>query len=563
MPVNVRQELEVCRQEEAARSPMDSWWQSIKEVTTPRDAYITRSDTPVPSRSYANIHDTTVIEAAEGLSNMMTAQLTPSGEDWLRYAPPYEFQKDDEVVEWYSECSTIIMQLLNQSNFQMANQPVNLERATVGTGMMMCYETGNPDSPFYFKHSPVGTYTFQENLQGEPDTLRRHFMATAAQLETEFPDGNFGAKVQKAAANHKKKHSEKFKIWHVVKPREDRDPRKVDNVNFAYAEFYICEEDENLIMETGMHEFNTMVSRFQHGADGIIWGVSPARKAMPAVAQVNYLQESLDLLLDIKINPRILAEAGMVGEVDMRPGQKTLTRAGALSTAGGGVREWATGGDYPLGKDRIKDKQDQIRKLFFNAIWQPFADIQKEMTAQEFNGIRDQSEMLFVGVHARYEADINPMLSRRLFGITMRAGLLPDPPKQLLKESNGFYDIPDPQSTLQTSLSQTLRRKRMEYKDQFFLRLQQVAAVDPTVLDEVDLAAHIREAARTYGMQAPILRPEEEVLQLAQARLEAQAQQQQQQQLAQAADSASKFAPEVQQQISDQLGQGEGEEGVI
>jgi len=556
--INVKQELEICRMEESDRQPMDSWWQSIKEVTTPRDAYITRSETPVPSNSYANIHDTTVIEASEGLSNMMTAQLTPAGQDWVRFDPPFEFQDDDEVVEWYAKCSAITMQLVNQSNFQMANQPVNLERATVGTGMMMCYETDKKYAPFYFKHSPVGTYTFQEDLQGRADTLRRHFHATAHQLKKEFPNGSFGTKINNALTDHKKRHSEKFKIWHVVKPREDRDPSKVDDVNMAYAEFYIAEADEVMIEETGLHEFNTMVSRFQHGADGIIWGVSPARKAMPAVAQVNYLQESLDLLLDIKINPRILAEAGMVGEIDMRPGQKTLTRAGALATPGGGVREWATGGDYPLGKDRIKDKQDQIRKLFFNAIWQPYSDVQKEMTAEEFRGIRDQSEMLFVGVNARYEADMNPMLSRRLFGICLRKGLYPQPPQQLLQEVDGFYDLPDPQTTFTTNLSRVMERKAVEHKDQFFLRLQQIAQVDPTVLDEIDLAAHTRQLARTYGMRGPELRSEEEVLQIAQARLQAQAQAQQQQQAMQEAETVAKFDKGIQEQVLEGAQQGGG-----
>lgn len=552
MGIDVRQELDICRQEESDRAPMDAWWQSIKAVTTPRDAYITKLETPVPSNSFATIHDTTVIEASEGLSNMMTAQLTPAGQDWVRYDPPFEFKQDDEVREWYLLCSHIVMELVNQSNFQTANQPVNLERATVGTGMMMCYETQNRYAPFYFKHSHVGTYTFQEDLQGSADTLRRHFFATAHQLAKEFPSGSFGPKVQAAMGDHKKRHSEKFKIWHVVQPREERDPAKMDNVNMPYAEFYICDVDENVIEETGMHEFNTMVSRFQHGADGIIWGVSPARKAMPAVSQVNYLQESLDLLLDIKINPRILAEAGMVGDIDMRPGQKTLTRAGALASAGGGVREWGTGGDYPMGKDRIKDKQDQIRKLFFNAIWQPYADVQKEMTAEEFRGIKDQSEMLFVGVNARFEADMNPMLSRRLFGICLRKGLFPEAPQQLLKEVNGYYDLPDPQTSFQTNLSRVMERKAVEFKDQFFLRLQQYAAVDPNVMDEIDLASHVRELARTYGFTAPQLRPEREVIEIAQARLEAQQQQAQQQQAQMAAETAAKFSPDLQQQLVDQ-----------
>lgn len=550
--INVKEELELCRQQEAERSPMDSWWQSIKQVCVPRDAYITKSDTPVPTNSYANIHDTTVIEAVEGLSNMMTAKFTPAGENWIAYEPPFEFENDDEVREWYLICSTIVMRLVNQSNFPMVIQSVNLERASVGTGMMMCYETGDRRNPFYFKHSHVGTYTFTEDLQGRPDGNRRHFMATASQLAKEFPNGNFGTKVQNALGDPKKKHLDKFKIWHVIQPRKERDKEKIDNVNMPYEEFYICDVDQNLIEETGMNEFNTMVSRFQHGADGIIWGVSPARKAMPAVAQVNYLQESLDLLLDIKINPRILAEAGMVGEIDMRPGQKTLTRAGALSSSNGGVREWMTGGDYPLGKDRIRDKQDQIRKLFFNAIWQPYSDVQKEMTATEFEGVKDQSEMLFVGINARFEEDIRPMLSTRLFGICLRQNLFPPPPEQLLQEVGGSYEFPDPITTFQTDISRVMKRKVVENQDQFFLRLQQYAQVDPTVLDEIDLAAHTRELARTYGFRSPLLRPEAEVIEIAQARLQAQAAQQQQAEAMAVADTASKFAPDVQNQMLEQ-----------
>jgi hypothetical protein len=235
--INVKQELDICRQQESDRAPMDSWWQSIKEVCVPRDAYITKQETPVPSNGYANIHDTTVIESVEGLSNMMTAELTPAGEDWVRYEPPFEFQNDDEVREWYLTCSQIVMQLVNQSNFAMVVQELNLERASVGTGMLMCYETSNRYAPFYFRHTPVGTYTFDEDLEGRADTYRRCFHATAHQLMKEFPNGSFGVRVQNAIADHQKRHSEKFKVWHVVRPRDERDPGKLDNVNMPYAEF--------------------------------------------------------------------------------------------------------------------------------------------------------------------------------------------------------------------------------------------------------------------------------------------------------------------------------------
>jgi hypothetical protein len=444
------------------------------------------------------------------------------------------------------------MRLVNQSNFQIKNNDVNIERATVGTGFLMCYETGNKYAPFRFQHSMVGTYTFDEDLDGHANAHRRKFMATADQLKREFPDGSFGEKVNLAYGDSKKRYTNKFTLWHVVKPRDEYDPTKIDNKNMPYAEFYICEEDMNLIEETGQHEYNGMVSRFQSGADGSKWGVSPARKAMPAAAQANYLQEQLDILLDIKINPRILSEAGMVGEIDMRPGQKTLTRAGALATPGGGVREWLTAGDYPLGKDRIKDKQDQIRKLFYHGLWADLARVEKEMTAEEVRAIRDQSEMLFVGVNARFESDMRPLLSTRVFGICLRSGVFSTPPQQLLRETNGGTEIPDPQASYQTNLSRVLKRKAIEGHDQFMIRLEQMLQYQPDLLDEFDLAIHAREMARSFGMSQPFIRPPEDVAEILAAKIQAQQQQEQEQKMAQAAELAVKAPPAMQEQMMHQ-----------
>lgn len=550
--IDVKEELRLCQQFEAERAPMDSWWQSIKEVVTPRDAYITRQSSATPIQDYDRIHDTTVIESAEGLANMMTAQLTPAGQQWLVWVPPCEFEDDDEVVEWYAQCSMRAMKLVNQSMFAVRQADVNIERSTVGTGTMLCYETGDRSKPFRFKHVPVGEYTFQEDLDGVADEIRRKFEATAAQLAKEFPNAPFGPKVANALSDPRKKHTDKFKVWHVVRPREGTLPGQMENTNLPYAEFYICEEDQNLLEETGQHEFPAMVSRFQSGADGSKWGVSPARKAMPAIAQANFLQEQLDVLLDVQINPRILAEAGMVGEIDMRPGQKTLVRAGALANSQGGVREWLTGGNYPLGKDRIQDKQNQIRKLFYHGLWADLARVEKEMTAEEVRAIRDQSELLFVGVNARFESDMRPMLSRRIFGICLRAGIFPPPPRQILKEVGDEYSIPDPQSTFQTNLSRVLLRKMVENSDMLLMRIQHIAQYQPDVVDELDLSIHVRELARAFGFKGPFLRAEEDVLAIQQAKLRAQQEQHQQEQALAAADAASKMSPNIQDQMMQQ-----------
>jgi len=244
----------------------------------------------------------------------------------------------------------------------------------------------------------------------------------------------------------------------------------------------------------------------------------------------------------------------MVGEIDMRPGQKTLTRAGALATAGGGVREWLTGGNYQLGKDRIKDKQDQIRKLFYHGLWADLARVEKEMTAEEVRAIRDQSELLFVGVNARFESDLAPMLSTRLFGICLRAGVfLPIPDKLKRAGKDGFYDIPDPATSFDTNLSRVLKRKVVENSDMFLTRLANIAQYSPDVVDEFDLAIHTRELARAFGFKSPVIRSEQDVVQIVSERLRAQQQAQQAQQAQIAAETAAKFSPGMQAKMAEQI----------
>ncbi len=428
---------------------------------------------------------------------------------------------------------------------------LNWDRATVGTGSMLCYETGNRHLPFRFHHVPIGSYVFNEDLDGSATDFKEEIEATPAQLAKKFPEGNFGDKITTALADPKKRHSEKFKVVHIIKEREERDGSLQDKLNFPYADAYLGEADENTIFESGQHEFSGMVSRFQMGADGSKWGVSPARKAMPAVAQANFLQEQLDILLDLQINPRILQEAGAVGEVNMQPGQKTLVKGGAL----GGVkdppvREWLTGGNYPLGKDRIEDKQNQIRKLFYHGMWADLARIDKEMTATEITAIENQSDILFVGANARFEADMNPLLTRRVFSICLRTkGLLPPMPPQLARESNGFVDLPDPLVSYQTALSRTLRRKAIEEKDQFFARLNAAAVLQPDVLDPFDLQMMMIEVGRTFGLRSPEIRSAQDVAQMTAEKVAKQARDEQMMEAQAGIESASKLPEDVQRNI--------------
>ena len=118
-----------------------------------------------------------------------------------------------------------------------------------------------------------------------------------------------------------------------------------------------------------------------------------------------------------------------------------------------------------------------------------------------------------------------------------------------MRQVNGIAEIPDPELSFETHIARALKRKHVEKSDEFLMRLAQVAQYDPDVLDEFDLNVHMREMARIHGWKSPVIRSEQEVMEITKAKMEAQAQQEQAAMAMQGAEALGKLPDQAVNQL--------------
>jgi hypothetical protein len=538
--INVKHELSIHDALKSDRAYWDTWWQQINEFCLPRRAYITENESTPDGDQFDRVYDTTAMAAVAGLSQMMTSRLTPYSQQWQQWGVAPELEDDEEAVSWMQKMSEICMKYKAQSAFYREIHNVNEDKAGPGTGCLYLGH-GSRSKFFDYKYIDLGTYSFTENAEGVADSMWREFKVTGIQAKEMFPEGQFVKTLASAAnASQPSDFTKKFTILQVVRPRKDRNENMIDRANMPYEELYICVEDENLIQEGGYETFPFMVTRFQKWGNQHVWGVSPCRKAMPAIHQANFLQEMADELVELQVRPRFKQLASMVGQVDLRAGGRTLGESVQQLDA---LQEWATQGRPDVAMARIEQKQKDINNLFYAGLWNTdTSQMTRNVTAKEIEHLERRDQLLFSPVLSGFMVDSQP-LAKREYQMLMEAGKHPEIPASIKEYMGDTGELPDPVFTTKTELSMAIDRQHAAGTDRMIERLMVISQLDPTLVDEFDLAAAMRATGRSEGMSEDAIRPKDEVIEIKSARAEAQAEAAQLEKMGQVAEAAGK-APE-------------------
>lgn len=535
--INVQQCLDEWKYLKGERSYWDSWWQGISEHVRPSRSYFTESSITPDGQQFDRVLDNTAAEACDGLANMMTSQLTPFNQQWMDWTPPVELEDDEQAVSWFKDLGEKAMKYLAASTFYSDIHETNLDVSGFGTGSLYLGE--GKSTLFQFKNIELGSFCFREDEDGIPDEMWREIKMTPAQAAKEFGEENLSSEMYGALKHSSPgKRNEKYTIIHVVKPREDYDPDKIDRMGMPYAEYYIEEKSKHLIEEGGYQSFPFMVRRFQKWGE-FSWGLSPARKCMPAIHQANFLQDMMDQLGELAVNPRIKSPANMVGEIDLRAGGITLVKDAQQEAM---LKEWLTQGRYDIGQARIEEKQDTIKRMFFQSLWGNIAEKDKQMTAEEVRAIRDQQTLAFVPAFNRNATDSRP-LHRRMFSMLINRRMHKPVPDKVRQYIGDTKQMPEPATIYNSQIALAVKRIQAQGFDIMYQRLMNVAQFSPEVMDEFDFSAAMREIARTEGVSEKWIRSKDDVAEIQQSRIEAQREQQQKADMAMAAEAAGK-APE-------------------
>jgi hypothetical protein len=305
---------------------------------------------------------------------------------------------------------------------------------------------------------------------------------------------------------------------HLIRPRINRTPGKIDAKNKPFESFHIYPKDATILAESGFDEFPIAVSRFELWGDSP-YGWAPAYHALPEATQANFLAQMKDTLVELAAFPRVLYGSNLKGDIDFRALGLTCWDPSVDKNP---PQEWLTNGRYDIAKDDLAMKQRAIEEAFFVPLFNAIANIDRSATATEVRAIVQESRELFHPIFSNLVREFLGPILRRSFALLFRQGLLPPPPPPVIRQDELGVSIGDPEVEFTSAMALALEMSSLANFADVINTLAPLAQADPTVLDFIDTDAIGPAFFRAKGLPEAWIRDPKIVQQIQQARQQAQ-----------------------------------------
>jgi len=503
---------------EAQRATWTDHWQEILDYVMPRKADVTLFRSRGSKRTDV-LYDSSAITANNLLAASLQGTLTSPSLPWFSLKLRDEDLNNDRDVQiWLEDTARRMYATFNDSNFNTEVHELYLDLCSIGTAAMFIEESqeGVANKGIHFNTLHIAEYYIQENVSGKVDTLYRKYKLTARQAVQEFGEKNLGDNVKRA---YKESPDKEFSFIHAVEPSKDYE-KAVGKVatKLPVHSCHTCEEDKMVVRTGGYNEFPYLVPRWSK-ATGEIFGRSPSYNALPDIKTLNKAVEiGLKAWAKAIDPPLLVTDDGVIGRIRMTPAGITVVRS---DTA---VKPLEIGSNW-----QITDlKENQLRTAIRQAYYSDQLQLQEgpQMTATEVQVRYELMQRLLGPTLGRFQTEfLNPLIER-CFGIMLRGGVLVDPP-EAVSESNMDIEYVGP-------LARSQRMEEAVAVERLYQLAMNVAQIDPAIMDIIDHEQAIRMRAKLLGVPKTILRSEDEVTEIREAKAQQQqmmmAQQAQQQQ---------------------------------
>jgi len=517
------------------RSTYESFWQDLAKYVLPRKAYVTSPRTPGEKYAY-DVYDATAIQANLVLAAGLHSYLTNPASKWFALSTEdSRTMKNSDVKEWLSDTETLIYDTLNGSNFSQQIHELYLDLGTFGTGCL--YEEEDPQDIVRFYSRPISEIYIAEDDRERVDTVYRKFKLTARQAFEKWGDAA-GEEVKKAI--EAKKYYDTFDFVHCVTPRYERDVSKSDATNMPYVSYYISYTNRKLISESGYNEFPFFVPRFNKHNDDV-YGSSPAMVAYSDIKMLNEIDKTIIRAAQIAIDPPLsVPNDGYMLPIKWAPrGINYKLRASADDK----IEPLLTGVNLPVGFEMEEQRRTAIKKAFFVDHFSLLAEKQN-MTATEVAQRVEEKMLILAPTLGRLMSELLDPIITRTLNILIRAGRVLPPPQGL-----DAYKI-----EYTSPLARAQRMEDIKAINNTIAMIVPVAQAIPEVLDKINGDVFVDTVAGINKVPPEMIRDEDEVGELRQARAEQQ-QAMMQMQAAQSIAETAKTGTDAMKNVKEANGQ--------
>jgi len=469
---------------EARDSTFRSTWQETADYIFPRENSITR-DGVYGQRRGQELYDVTAILAADDMTSGLVTYLIPAGQKFFALSTSdAEVAELDIVKSYMAKATEIIHEELYSSNFRM--------QVTETLHSLHVFGTGNIFSEWRnglnFMDWDISRYQMLENAQGEIDTMVLKFPLTARQAFKKWGQMAGKSVVEIFADNGDPKKAEDV-MWfiHIVRPRENRNPRLEDTLNMPFESGYISVKDKVVISESGYEEFPYHTPRWSK-TSGETHGRGIGTKILPQVKVLQGMVRDLVEVANKNANPHREVLSTFEGEYDTTPGGRN-----DVTDLPSSYVDPNNFGSFPVNKDIVEMQRQLVRQAFFDDAFAPVTgltgDRRNELEIQQ----RIQEAFRRVGSPiGRIETELFTPLITRSYMLLVRNGRI-QPAPEVMRDQNIKV-------VYRGLLSLAQQDAEVRASQQWIAVVGEMEAIMPGSIDNIDQDDAIRRIGRALGV---------------------------------------------------------------
>lgn len=450
----------------------------------------------------------------------MSSHLIPEGSKFFAYDTADTKLKDNDAVSrYFSEVSSITLNVLNSSNFFTEMTSAINELGYVGTA---CVLTEPSDSMLVrFKAYHIDNYYIDESAEGNIDTVYFKMQMKSRQVMQMFnkDTDNIPENIV-----DDEKGEEDYTIIHAIYPRSDKLTGTSVKTKKAVASVYLCEKTNTIIRETGYDTNPFAVGRF-YKASNEIYGRSPAAEVLSTLSMLNAMEDTRIRTAQRLANPPwLLSNTGDTKWVSNDQGSLIYYNGSRAGTK----PEQVSVKDNPMVTETIiNSKNEEVESAFFVGLFNPLQN-RRNMSATEVSKRDEIAMTALVPPITRITRELLAPVFLRVYEILQKSGVYPQKPEEL---GSGKIKI-------NFNSKATLAIKELELMSvrSLVMDTMSLAEANREVLDLINFDEVIRISQEALGVPNSIIKSAYDVKKLRAARAQAQADQQEMENTKDAAD---------------------------
>lgn len=502
------------------RSARWSWlvhWRELADFILPRRYrwLVVSNNMARGSQINHNIVDSTGTLAARTLASGMMNGITSPTRPWFKLRVDGT-EEDYTVQAWLSDCERRMMTVFQESNFYQAMAIMYFDLVVFGSACVIVYE--NFDNVIHCFNPCLGEFYFDLNNDLEVGTVAREFTLTYQQMIAEFGEERVSPEVRNMQRTDGGARSREKMIGHIIEPNDGAFGLVPSRFRFREVYWEIGSPNNTLLRSKGFHDWPCMNPRWDVQSNDP-YGRAPGMDALGDIKQLQMETRRKGEAIDKMVRPPMVADVQLKNQpMSLLPGG--VTYVSGLSRDREAVRPLYSIMP-PIGEmmQDIREIQQRIKITFHNDLFTGITDLQTVRTATEIDARREEKLVLLGPVLERILSSREGLGSAidRVWGIMLRGGLFPDPPRSLRDQPTHIQvDYVSMLAMAQKGIATAGIEKLWGFAGN-------LAAVRPDILDKLDADQTIDEYAAALGVSPKIIIGDDRVAAMRQDRQQQQA----------------------------------------